>query len=322
MKSVIARLLTVAGCALCMAAAHSQTYPTKPVTLVVPYATGGTAEILGRVFAAHLGEALGQSVVLDIKAGAGSMIGSGYVAKMAQPDGYTLLLGANPLAINGSLMKLNFDPQKDLAPVGAVAGFSSVMVTSATSPFKSVADVIKASKSQEVTFGSSGPGSVSHMSGELFKAIAGIDMTHVPYKGSGAVYPDLISGRVSLLFDVSASAIGFINRGSVRPLGITSKERLKALPDVAPLAEQGLKGYELLTWFGIFVPAGTPPDIIARLDEAVQKVVKDPAFLARLDQWGGSPMQAQSTADFTRFYHADAERWKHLVQEGKMKRLE
>ncbi|MDO8299852.1 tripartite tricarboxylate transporter substrate binding protein [Lacisediminimonas sp.] len=320
-KEFVASLI-VAFAALFSGAAHSQAYPVKPITLVVPYAAGGTAEVMGRVFAQHLGDVLGQTVIIDIKAGAGSMIGSEYVAKLAKPDGYTILLGANPLAINVAVKKLAFDPQKDLVPVGGVAGFSSVLVTSATSPYQSVADLIKAGKTENLTFGSSGPGSVSHMAGELFKSLANVNMTHVPYKGSGPVYPDMIAGRVSVLFDVSASAIGFINGGKVRALAVTSTTRSRALPNVPSLAEAGVAGYEALTWFGVFAPAGTPPAIVARLDQALRDVSQNPAFVARLDQWGGAPLAMASADEFTRYFKADVLRWEGLVRDGKMKRLD
>ena len=159
--------------------AHGQTYPNKPITMVVPYAAGGTAEVLGRILAQQLGDVLGQSIVVEIKAGAGSMIGAEYVAKIAKPDGYTILFTGNPIAINVALMNLSFDPVKDLAPVAGIAAFPSILVTSATSPYMTLADVIKASKTTHLTFGSSGPGTHSHMSGELVKAMSHFDMTHV-----------------------------------------------------------------------------------------------------------------------------------------------
>ncbi len=319
-KILVMSVAVIMNAAFWFGAAHAQTYPTKPVTMIVPFAAGGTADVMGRVFGVHLAEALGQNVIFEIKAGAGSMIGSEYVAR-ATPDGYTILLTGNPIAINVALMNLAFDPRKDLIPVAGVVGFALTMVTSASAPHKSVADVIKASKGGHLTFGSSGPGTISHLSGELFKSLANVDMTHVPYKGSGAVYPDLIAGRVSLLFDVSGSAIGYIKSGKVRPLAVTSSERSKALPNVPTLAEQGVSGYEALAWFGVFAPAGTPPAVVKVLEQAVNKVVQLPAFAARLDQWGGYPLPAQSAEDFTRYYRAEVQRWEGLVREGAVKRL-
>ena len=321
MRRVIGAAVSVIMCLLCMSPVRAEAFPDNPVTMVVPYAPGGTADLLGRAFAEYLSRALGQKVIVLIKAGAGSMIGAEYVAK-AKPDGYTILLGANPLTINAAVMNLTFDPMKELTPVAGVVGFASVLVTSAASLYQSVADIVSASKTAHLTFGSSGPGTVSQMCGELLKSGAGIGMEHVPYKGSGAVYPDLISQRVSLLCDVSGSALGFIKSGAVRPLGVTSKNRLKALPDVPTIAEQGFPGFEVLSWFGIFVPAGTPPEVVTRLEKAVGEVVRTQAFIDRVDQWGGFPLSEQSTADFSHFYHAEADHFKRLVSEGKLQRLE
>jgi tripartite-type tricarboxylate transporter receptor subunit TctC len=248
------------------------------------------------------------------------VIGTQIVANSAKPDGYTILLGANPLAINAALMKLPYDASKDLAPVAAVLGFASVLVTRADAPYKNIEDVVKASKADALTFGSSGQGTHSHMSGELFAALTGAKMTHVPYKGSGAVYPDLIAGRVAVLFDVSASAINFIKGGKVKALGVTSKVRSKALPDVPTLMEQGVKGYENLTWFGIFAPRDTPPEIIARLNAAVNKVVASPEFATHVDQWGGLQLTGVKTPqDLAQMLKEDTERWAQVVREARVK---
>lgn len=309
--SLIGLFSTVAG---------AEAYPDGPVTMVVPYAPGGTADLLARTFAEHLTKSLGQKVIVSIKAGAGSMIGAEYVAR-GKPDGYTILLGANPLTINAAVMNLTFDPIKELVPVAGVVGFPSVLVTSAHSSYRNIADIVSASKREHLTFGSSGPGTVSQMCGELLKSGANFEMAHVPYKGSGAVYPDLIAGRVSLLCDVSGSAVGFIKNGSVRALAVTSKDRLKALPNVPTVAEQGFPGFEVLSWFGIFVPLGTPPEVVARLEKAVGEVVRTQDFVARVDQLGGFPLSEQSTADFGRFYRAEADHFKSLVRDGKLQRL-
>ncbi|CAN5562992.1 tripartite tricarboxylate transporter substrate binding protein [soil metagenome] len=316
-SALLALMMTVT------ATSHADTYPSKAITMVVPYASGGSAEVMGRVLAQQLGQELGQPVVLDIRAGAGTMIGSQYVAKMSKPDGYTLLLGANPLAINVALLKLPFSPLTDLAPVGAVLGFPSVVVTSAEGPFKDIKAVINASKTEQITYGSSGQGTVSHMAGELFQALTDAPMTHVPYKGSGAVYPDLIAGRISVLFDVSASAVGFVHGGKVRALAVTSKVRSKALPDVPTLMELGVKDYEAMSWFGLFAPAGTPPEVVLKVNAALNKVVADPGFLARIDEWGGSPLTDLKTPeDLGRLQKEDTKRWVDLVSSGKVKRLD
>lgn len=315
--------IVMAAIALVQNLVRAETYPNKPITLVVPYASGGSAEVMGRVLAQQLGQELGQNVIIDIRAGAGTMIGSQYVAKVAKPDGYTFLLGANPLAINVALFKLSFDPLQDLAPVGAVLSMPSVLVTSADAPFKDVQSLIDTARKQQITYGSSGQGTVSHMAGELFQVLTGTALTHVPYKGSGAVYPDLIAGRVSVLFDVSASAMGFINGGRVRPLAVTSKRRLKALPNVPTLVELGVKDYEVSSWFGIWAPAGTPPEIIAKVNGVLNKVIASPEFQSHFDEWGGVLLNDLKTPeDLGRYQREDTKRWVDLVNSGKVKRLD
>lgn len=315
LKSTAAALMLAAG------TAAAQSYPTRPITMVVPFASGGSAEILGRILAQHMSTDLKQNVIVEIKPGAGSMLGSELVAKVAPADGYTVLLNGPPLSINASLMTLQFDPAKDIVPASGIAGFPQLMVTSAASPYKTVQDVVKAAKGgANLTFGSSGPGTASHMAGELFGSTTGVQLTHVPYKGSGAVYTDLMAERVNLLFDVAGSAVGFVNGGKVRAIGITSKERSPALPEVATLAEQGVTDYEFLSWFGLFVRAGTPPEIIARLEVAVRNALKEPAMQERLKQLGAMPLPI-SAAEFGRFYQADIDRWASLVKAGKVAKL-
>lgn len=295
-------------------------FPDRPVTLVVPYASGGTADLLGRTFAQHLTEVLGQPVVVEIKAGAGSMIGSQFVAR-AKPDGYTILLGANPLTINAAMMELTFDPIRDLMPVAGLIGVPMIVVTSSAGELRTLKDVFSAVTPERLTFGSSGPGTVSQMCGELLKERAEVKMEHIPYKGSGAVYPDLIAGRVSLLCDASGSALGFIKSGSVRALGVTSNERLKSIPGVPTIAEQGFPGFEVLSWFGIFVPSDTPPQIVAQLATAIAEVSRKQAFIDRVGEWGGLPLTQQSSKEFGDFYNAEIERYKSMVQRGTLKRL-
>lgn len=322
MKKFIAYEIVLAlGVSLWSPVAWSDNYPFKPITMVVPFAAGGSADVVGRVLAKQLGEELGQPIVFDIKAGAGSMIGSELVAQ-AKPDGYTILFTGNPLAINVSLMKLRFDPTKELVPVAGIVGFPALLVTSRDGQFKTVSDLLNAPKATQLTYGSSGLGTFSHMSGELFQALTGSNLTHVPYKGSGAVYPDLMAGRVTLLFDVAASALGFAKSGQVRALAVTSKERLKTAPEVPTLMELGVKGYESLSWFGVFAPKGTPPAVISRLEKALNKVVASTEFSARLEQWGGLPLYAQTADQFNKFYLADVNKWAELVRNGLVKPLQ
>jgi tripartite-type tricarboxylate transporter receptor subunit TctC len=324
MKKSISTFAIAAALAVCpVSMAQAQdAYPSRPITMVVPYAAGGSADVMGRVLAQQLGEELGQTVIVDLKGGGGTVIGTQIVAKNAKPDGYTILLGANPLAINAALMRLPYDAGKDLTPVAGVLGFPSVLVTRADAPYKTVQDVVQASKSGALPYGSSGQGTHSHMSGELFAVLTGAELVHVPYKGSGAVYPDLMAGRVALLFDVSASAVSFINGGKVKALGVTSTVRSKALPNVPTLIEQGVKGYENLTWFALFAPRDTPLAVVNRLNAAVNKVIASPSFTEQVDKWGGLVLPGVKTPDdLSKLLRDDTERWGRLVREGRVKPL-
>ena len=288
---------------LSAAAAQAQPFPNRFVTLVVPYAAGGTAEVVARPLAAEMAKTLGQNVVVELRPGAGGNIGAELVAKSARPDGYTLLFASLSLATNVSLMKLNFDPRKDLAAVAGVATFPNLLVVGADSPVKSVSELITLAKQKPgaVTFGSSGPGTSSHLAGELLRAAAGIDLTHVPYKGSGAVYPDLIGGRISMLFDLAGSAVGFVNGGKVRAIATTGRRRSSSLPEVPTIAESGFPGFEFGAWLGSFVPAGTPREAITRLEQSTLQAIQIPAMKERFVQMAGEPIPS-TAADFGRFF--------------------
>src|SRR5690349_12578544 len=246
--------------------AQPATYPTKPIRLIVPFPPAGTTDILARAVAQKLSETWGQQVVVDNHPGAGGNIGSDIVAK-ASPDGYTLLMGTvGTHAINPSLYaKMPYDHVKDFAPVILVAGVPNVLVVNPALPVKSVQELIVYGKANpgKLNFASSGNGTSIHLSGELFKTMTGIQMTHVPYKGSSPALTDLIAGQVQLMFDNLPSSLQFIKAGKLRALAVTSLERSSALPDVPTLAESGLPGFEVSSWFGVLAPAGTPNDIIA-----------------------------------------------------------
>jgi len=244
-------------------AARASEFPQRPVTMILPYAPGGSADVLGRVLAHEMQLDLGQNVIIDFKPGAGGNIGAEWVARQAAGDGYSVLFAASSLASSVSLNKLNFDPRKDLRPVAGLAAIPSLMVVSADSPFRSVADVLKAARENPgaITYGSSGLGTGSHLAGELFAAQAGVTLTHVPYRGSGAVYPDLIGQRINVLFDVAGSSAGQVKGGRVRALATTAANRSPMFPDVPTLSESGLPGYEFETWFGLFVPSAVPEPV-------------------------------------------------------------
>jgi len=304
------------------ASAQAQNFPARPISMIVPYAAGGSADVIGRLVAAEMSKTLGHNVVLELKPGAGGNIGAELVARAARADGYTILLGSLSLSSNPSLMKLNFDPRKDLVAVAGIATLPNLMVTSADGPIRSFKEAIAAARQRpgELTFGSSGPGTSSHLTGELLKAAAGLDMTHVPYKGSGAVYPDLIAGRVTFLFDLAGSAMGFVQGGKVRALATTSSRRSPALPDVPTIAESGFPGFEFGAYLAVFAPAATPKEAIGILEDAMAKAIQAPAVKERLTLIAAEPVPV-SAAGFQKYFNDDVERFARLVREGKIQPL-
>ena len=302
---------------------YSSEYPAQSLTMVVPYAAGGSADVLGRVIALEMSKILKQSVIVELRPGAGGNIGAEYVAKSAKSDGYTFLFASVSLATSPSLSRLNFSPTKDLTAVAGVASIPSLMLISTNSQYKNLKDFVSAVKSNKVqaTFGSSGNNTGSHLVGELFKSAAGIEMVHVPYKGSGAVYPDLMAGRITVLFDVMGSSFAQVKGGQVRALAITSPNRSKLLPEIPTIAEQGYPGFEFGTWFGFFVPAKTPPDIRQKLEVAILQSLKTDVVRERLDTIGATPLPGPA-ADFQKWYLGDVARWERLVKEGKLQQLD
>ena len=280
MRQALLALLGTALLALpAIANAQTPAYPTKPIRLVVPFPAGGATDILAREVAKHLTETWGQSVVVDNRPGAGGNIGSELVAK-SPPDGYTLEMGTvGTHAINASLYsKMPYDHVKDFVPVILVAGVPNVLVVNPSVPVNSVQEFIAYAKANpgKLNFASSGSGTSIHLSGELFKVMAGVQMTHVPYKGSAPALQDLLGGQVQLMFDNLPPSLPQIKAGKLRALAVTSATRAPALPDVPTVAEAGLPGFEASSWFGVLAPAGTPPAIVAKLHGALMTVMKDP----------------------------------------------
>ena len=296
-------------------------FPSKPITLIVPFASGGTAEIVGRVIENGIQKNIGESVIVELKPGAGGNIGAEYVAR-AKPDGYTLLLGSSSLASNASLMKLNFDPSKDFIGLLGIGIIPNVVLVGANSQFKNLKELIVFAKNnpEKLTFGSSGLGTSSHLSGELFKNFAGINLRHIPYKGSGAVYPDLVSLRVDILFDLQGSALSNINGGLVRPLAVTSSKRSQLLPETPTIAELGYAGYENGSWLGIMMPSLTPKDVVEKIENAGLKSLKDEMVIQRLNQIGSQNIPTNQT-DFTKYYLKDINYWAKMLAEGKIERF-
>ena len=295
----------------------AQNYPNKPIRFVVPYAAGGSAEVLGRPISISMSKILGQSVYLDLKPGAGGNIGAELVAKSA-PDGYTVLFASLSLSTSVSFAKLNFDPRLELKPIAGVATLPSLLLVSNKSNIKTFKDLINEAQKGNVSFGSAGPTTGSHLFGELVKSQSKTNMVHIPYKGSGAAYPDLISGRVTYMFDVMGSAIGQVKAGQVRALAITSTKRSSALPDVPTLSELGYPGFDVGTWFGVFVPTGTPTAIQQKLEEAVLASLNTPEVIAQLSSVMAEAIPHNSV-DFGRWYLEDTERWAKLAKEGTIK---
>lgn len=296
--------------------ASAQGYPNRPIRLVVPFPAGGTTDILARAVSQKLTEALGQAVVVDNRAGAGGNIGADLVAKSA-PDGYTLLMGTvGTHAINPSLYsKMPYDHVKDFVPVVLVAGVPNVLVVNPALPVNSVADLIKLAKDKPgtINFASSGSGTSIHLSGELFKTMAGVDMTHVPYKGSSPALTDLIGGQVQVMFDNLPSSLPQIKGGKLRAIAVTSMARAPALPGVPTINESGLPGFEASSWFGILAPAGTPAPIVARINAEVNKWLQSSDAREKLlaqgaEAAGGSPEQ------FGGYMRSETEKWAKVVK--------
>jgi len=277
----------------------AQAYPTKSVRLIVPYAPGGATDIISRAAALELSKTLAQPVVVDNRPGAGGNLGSEMAARSA-PDGYTMVMTASSLhGITPALYtKLSYDPNKDLAPVIVLASFSNVLVVNPGLKANSVKELIALAKARpgKLSYASSGSGSTIHMSGEMFKQMLGLDITHIPYKGSGPAVSDLIGGQVDMMFDNIPSSISHIRSGKLRALATTGAKRAAALPELPTMIESGVPGYESSAWFGLAVPAGTPKEIISRLNADGQKAAKAPVFMKRMsdlgyDIVGGTPEQ-------------------------------
>ena len=295
----------------------AQNYPNKPIKMVVPYAAGGSADILSRPISIAMGQALGQTVFTELRPGAGGNIGAEFVAKSA-PDGYTLLFASLSLSTSVSFAKLNFDPRSDLKAIAGIATLPSVLLVSGKSNIKNFDDLINEAKKSNVNFASAGPTTGSHLFGELIKSRSKTDMAHIPYKGSGAAYPDLIAGRITFMFDVMGSALPQVKSGQVRAIAVTATKRSSALPDVPTLNELGYPGFDVGTWFGIFAPSAIPTAIQNRLEEAVLAALNTPEVINQLASVMAEPVPRKG-ADFGRWYLEDTEKWAKLAKEGAVK---
>ena len=297
------------------APANAQSYPNKPVRVVVPYPPGGPTDIVARVLFQQVSEATGQQFLVDNRAGAGGNIGAEIVAK-SPADGYTLLIGTTAHAINMSLFKnLSYDVQKDFAPVSLLTQGPLVLVAHPQFPANSIKEVIELAKSKSggLNFASSGNGQSTHLSAELFNTMAGIKMSHVPYKGSAPALTDVMSGQVDVMFDTTLSAMPFVKAGKLKALGLTSPVRSPAAPDVPTIAESGLLGYEVFAWNGVFVPAGTPKAIIQQLNDQIRKAMLLPQVKDKFSAQGFSASW-NSPENFGVFVKNEVDKWSRTVK--------
>ncbi|GAA6121741.1 tripartite tricarboxylate transporter substrate binding protein [Acidovorax sp. FG27] len=311
-------LAAAAACALWPTLAAAQAFPTKPITIIVPFAAGGTTDILARVIAQGLTAELGQSVVVDNRAGAGGNIG-GQAAARAPADGYTLFMGTvGTHAINAALYKkMPFDPVKDFAPLTRVANVPNLLVANPAQPFKTVQELIAYAKANpgKINFGSSGSGSSIHLSGELFKSMAKVDMQHVPYKGSAPAVTDLLGNQIAIMFDNMPSAIQHVRSGKLRAIAVTTAKRSPELPDVPTIAEAGVPGYEATSWFGMFAPAATPAPIVGQLNKALVKVLAQPDIKKKINEQGAETA-GETPEQFAAFIQQEAVKWGKVVRES------
>jgi tripartite-type tricarboxylate transporter receptor subunit TctC len=317
---VVGITLTALAVVSASAAAVAQTFPERPIRLIVPFAPGGTSDLVGRLLGAKLSEELGQTVVIDNRGGAGSTIGTSLAARAA-PDGYTIIVNHNGLAINESLYpKLPYDALKDLTPVARVGDSPNAVVVNNALPVKSVRDLVALAKKQpgKLDYGSGGHGSSGHLSVALFEDVAGIKLNHVPYKGGGPSVAAVAAGQVHFAMPTFPTAVPHVKAGRLRILAVTGTERSPVMPDLPTVAEAGVPGYEFVTWFGIFAPAGTPKNIIARLHDAVVKVLGTRELREQLSQQGLEPRPATPEA-LGKVLKADIVKWARIIKTAGIK---
>ncbi len=321
-RAVLSLALCVLLSAVTICPAVAQTFPSRPIRIVATFEPGGASDILARLIAPKLTEYLGKPVMVENRPGAGGNIGTDFVAKSA-PDGYTLVMGyIGTHAVNPTLYpNIPFDAVKDFAPVAFVASIPSVLVVHPSVPAKSVAELIALAKSRpgQLNYGSGGSGTAPHLAAELFKSISGVDMAHIPYKGSGPAVTALLAGQISLMFNTMAQTIPYIQSGKLRGLAVTSGKRSKALPDLPTLAESGLPGYEMVGWFGVFAPAGTPKDVVTKLNVEIMKVLNLPDIRERLTKMGSESTDISTPEQFGDYVKAEIAKWAKVIKSSGMR---
>lgn len=291
-------------------------YPARPIRLIVPYPPGGTLDVLARGIGPELTTQLGQPIVIENRSGAAGAIGTEAAAKAA-PDGYTLLIGGGSgTAVHALLRNVPYDPVKAFSPIGTLATYPSVLIVNPGTPAKSVQELIALAKASpgKLSYGSPGTGNINNLVGELFKSLAGVDIVHVPYKGAALVITDVVAGHVPVGFVLLPGAMGQLRSGKLRALAVTTEERVSAVPDVPTMRQAGLRDLVLFDWSGLFAPAGTPKDVIARLSTEVKKVVSSPPMRQRSVEQGFEP-KALSAEEMTALIKSDAEKWARIIKQ-------
>lgn len=297
----------------------AQNYPSRPIKMISPWAPGGGTDLVGRTLATAMSKVLGQTIIYENKPGGGTVIGSDLVAKAA-PDGYTLLLTTSAHAINSSLIKnLPYSTDKSFADVALICKGPNILVTRPDGSYKTVKDIIVAARANpgKLTYGSSGNGSAVHLTAELFKLMAKVDITHVPYRGAGPAYVDLMGGQIDFVFATAAGVGKFIDSGKMYPIAVSSASRSPVWPKVPTVAESGVPGFETDVWYALFATGGTPPDIVNQLNAAVKIAVNTDDFKSRIEG-EGLTVAVGSPQDLTRLIKADEERWRKVVNQAKV----
>jgi len=308
---------TLVAAAIPAAWAQAGSYPERPIRMIVGFPAGGASDVAARAIGQKLSERVGQPVVIENKPGAASNIGSEFVAR-APADGYTVLFGTISLSINPSLYpKLNYDPVRELTPVIGISSAPFLLVVNPSSPIRSVRDLIAASKTTDLTYATAGNGSGSHLFMELFRSETGIRLTHVPYRGAAPAMNDVLGGQVPLAFDNIITTLPLVQAGKLRALAVSTATRSKVAPDIPTMIEAGVPGFDATSWFGLFVPAGTPRAIIARLHQETAEVLKDADVRDRLLKLGAEPV-GSSPEEFGRFFSTEVARWGKVVREAKV----